>query len=127
MGTAICKIRCDAYFVSAMTVKDLNALKNKRAEFDLTSELSPMWDTVGLQLEMKKSFLEKFEATEKSKAEKLNMVWTKWLNTDYLPKINFWGDVEEVKYPATWEGLRILLCDLGKGELAQEYFEFIYK
>ena len=108
-----------------MTVKDLNALKNKRAEFDLTSELSPIWDTIGLQLEMKKNVLEKFETTEKSKAEKLNMVWTEWLNTDYLPKIGIFGDIEEVKYPPTWEGLRLLLTDVGKGKLAQEYFEFI--
>ena len=123
----MCKIRCDAFFVSAMTVKDLNALKNKRAEFNLSSELSLIWDTVGLQLEIKKSILQKFEATGKSKAEKMNMVWTEWLNTDYFPKISLFGTFEKEKYPPTWEGLRSLLTDLGKGELAREYFEFIYK
>ena len=100
-----------------MTPKDLGFLKSKRGEFNLTHELSSIWEAVGERLKVKQDLLDEFRISDESDDERLNKIWIMWTNHQ-LPKET---------YVPSWIGLRTLLCDLGRSPLAKEYFDFMHK
>ena len=99
-----------------MTPEDLGLLKSKTAEFNLTHQLSSIWETVGEKL-VEPHIFEEFKTSDESDDEKLKRIWVMWTN-HVLPKYT---------YPPSWNGLHALLKDLGRPHLANEYFDFMHK
>ena len=98
-------------------------LGNKQAgtEIRITKELADVWYTIGQKLGVKKEKLEAVgESTDYTNDERLKEVWNLWLNnTDEL--------IYRKKYPPSWEGFRKLLKNIGKQNVAREFFEFLNK
>ena len=98
-------------------------LGNKQAgtEVRITKELADVWYTIGQKLGVKKEKLEAVGAsTDYTNDERLKRVWNLWLyNTD--------EPLNRKKYPPSWEGFRKLLKNIGKQNVAQEFFEFLNK
>lgn len=102
-----------------MTVKDLGYLEHKMGVFNLTHELSSIWKNIGKQLGVKEGDLEDLKASSDSDVERLNKVWIMWLDHS--------KELSSKTYPPSWKGLQKLLEDLSRGDIAKQYFEFIYR
>lgn len=74
--------------------------------------------TIGLRLGMESSLLESIGRNRPDDDERLMKVFSRWLE-------NAAGLPYHARYPLSWQGLNNLLQDIGKVEVAKQYFEFL--
>lgn len=77
------------------------------------------WNNIGERLGIEQDVLQSFLEDSQGKNDRaLSKVFNKWLsNAGGLPNNN--------EYPLSWQGLYNLLDDIGKIEVAKEYFAFL--
>ena len=113
---------CSEYFGQEVpTIEDLcitviDDLTGKR--FNLSNHISDSWKTIGLTLGMELDLLNSIGRNRYDDAERLMMVFIRWLE-------NAAGLPHHARYPLSWQGLNTLLKDIGKTEVAKQYFEFL--
>jgi hypothetical protein len=96
-----------------MALEDFQLLKPKEAEFCLTHHLSSTWEDIGTKLGLN---LEPLRNSNIDDEEKLLRIWQVWFSK-----------TEKLNYYPTWYGLQLLLRNVGKEDVAKEYFDFLYK
>jgi hypothetical protein len=98
-----------------MAIEDFQLLTTKKAEFHLTRELSSIWDTIAtkLGLDLHVQHLRNLSVGDE---EKLHRIWQVW----------FSKTEEDLRYYPTWDGLQLLLRNVGKEDVAKKYFDFLY-
>jgi hypothetical protein len=85
--------------------------------FRLGEKIATKWHQIGTRLGLEKDFLESLEELHGAD-KRLDKVLGKWFdNADDLP--------HKDEYPLTWKGLKTLLEDVEKGEVAKQYFNFL--
>jgi hypothetical protein len=97
-----------------MTPGDLMHLKTEKKKFHLARELASFWETIGTQLGLDMQHLRNSNVDNE---EKLNIIWQLWCSKTE----------KYLKYDPSWDGLQLLLEDVGKEQIAKEYFDFICK
>ena len=87
--------------------------------FNLVHHISSRWRKIGLKLGMEYNQLESIERRFRYNDEEILMnVFKLWVeNADGLP--------HHARYPLSWQGLYTLLENIGKMEVAKQYFEFL--
>ena len=103
-----------------MTLKNLFQLEDKAAntKFCLTDALSPAWHAIGLKLGIRGDILQGIEVARDTDVQRLGAVWTMWLDeSDQI--------ANDRVYPFSWSGLRRLLANSGKKNIANEFFEYL--
>ena len=86
--------------------------------FNLAHHISCYWKKIGLKLGMEYNQLEDIERNRYDDEERLMRVFSHWLE-------NAAGLPHHACYPLSWQGLNTLLEDIGKMEVAKQYFEFL--
>ena len=86
--------------------------------FNLSNHISDSWKTIGLTLGMELGLLNSIGRSRYDDAERLMTVFSRWLE-------NAAGLPHHSRYPLSWQGLNTLLEDIGKTEVAKQYFEFL--
>ena len=113
---------CREYFGrEAPTIEDLciaviDHPTDKR--FNLSNHISDSWKTIGLTLGMELGLLNSIGRNRYDDADRLMTVFRRWLE-------NAAGLPHHAGYPLSWQGLNTLLEDIGKTEVAKQYFEFL--
>lgn len=99
---------------------ELLFVKNKKTKekYELTSKIGSVWGNIGLRLGIEPDILDCIIDEERTNDRRLNRVLQKWLS-------NAGGLPNHEEYPLSWEGLRNILEDCDKHEIAKEYFEFL--
>lgn len=100
--------------------RDLDFLKNRKTgkKFRLTDKIGTIWSNIGLTLGIEPDLLDCFMDEERTNEKRLRRVMEKWLtNAGGLPYHD--------SYPLSWKGLRDILLDCEKIEVAKEYFDFL--
>ena len=96
------------------------AVINREAgtRFNLADRIIASWRTIGLRLGLQLDVLDSIESNRVDNAKRLLRVFGQWLeNASQLPHHH--------DYPLSWQGLNTLLEDIGKLEVARQYFEFL--
>lgn len=99
---------------------NLTLLKNRRTreKFQLTTKIGTIWSNIGLRLGIESDLLDSIMDEERTNERRLHRVLNKWFsNASQLPN--------HEDYPLSWQGLRNILDDCEKEEIAKEYFEFL--
>ena len=92
--------------------------KGVRYEYRLASKIGSIWSNIGSRLGIEPDILDCIIDEQRTNEKRLNQVMNRWLsNAGNLPN--------HEEYPLSWEGLRNLLEDCEKGEVANEFFEFL--
>lgn len=105
---------------SAPKFDDIDFLKNRKTgeKFRLTTKIGTIWSNIGLRLGIESDFLDSIMDEERTNERRLRRVLQTWLsNAGQLPN--------HEDYPLSWQGLRNILDDCEKEEIAKEYFEFL--
>ncbi len=88
--------------------------------FNLADRIGNCWNNIGLTLGIEHDVLEGIRSNNGNNPERLQNVFNRWLgNAAGLPNHHL--------YPLSWQGLKTLLEDCQKKEVAKQYFEFIGK
>ena len=86
--------------------------------FNLADRVSGSWKMIGLRLGIEPDVLHSIEHNRVDDSDRLWNVLSRWLeNAAGLPHC--------ADYPLSWQGLNTLLEDIGKPEVAKQYFEFL--
>ena len=86
--------------------------------FRLSDKILAKWDIIGETLGLDHDTIEAINDDERRAEKKLRRVLSKWFdNAGALPN--------HQDYPLTWDGLRTLLVDIQKKEVAEQFFEFL--
>ena len=113
---------CREYFgretptIGELCIAVIDHPKDKR--FNLSNHISDCWKNIGLTLGMELGLLNSIGRNRYDDAERLLTVFSRWLK-------NAAGLPHHARYPLSWQGLNTLLEDIGKTEVAKEYFEFL--
>ena len=86
--------------------------------FNLAHHISSSWKKIGLKLGMEYNQLESIERNRYDDEERLMRIFKLWVE-------NAAGLSHHARYPLSWQGLNTLLEDIGKMEVAKQYFEFL--
>ena len=86
--------------------------------FNLAHHISRSWKKIGLQLGIELNKLESIERSRCDDEETLMSIFKLWME-------NAVGLPHHARYPLSWQGLNTLLEDIGKREVAKQYFEFL--
>ena len=98
---------------------DLFLVKNKHGEkFRLSDKIMTKWETIGSRLGIEGDTLEAINSDHGRSESKLRKVFGIWMD-------NAGGLPNHQEYPLTWKGLKTLLEDIDKVEVANEYFKFL--
>lgn len=99
-------------------MRDLEFVKNpnNNKSFRLTAKIASVWMTVGNRLEIEPNILDCWlDENPRNHKQSLWRVFREWLDNAQ----------DDGEYPLTWNGLRQLLEDSGKKEIAKQYFLFL--
>ena len=105
-----------------LTLKNLFQLEDKAAktQFCLTDALSSAWHAIGLKLGIREDILQGIKVARDNDMQRLGAVWTMWFKkSDQI--------ANDKVYPFSWSGLRRLLADSEKKNIANEFFEYLDK
>ena len=98
---------------------DLFLVKNKRGDkFRLSEKIMTKWETIGSRLAIAEDTLEAINSDHGRSESKLRKVFSIWMD-------NAGGLPNSQVYPLSWKGLKTLLEDIDKVEVAKEYFKFL--
>ena len=86
--------------------------------FNLANHISGSWKVLGLTLGMEFDLLGSIGSKTPENTERLMTVFSRWLE-------NAAGLPHHARYPLSWQGLNTLLEDVGKMEVAKQYFKFL--
>ena len=95
-------------------------MKNKSTgeRYKLWEKIVSKWPDIGNRLGIANDLLESIQVEPGRAESKLRSVLAMWFdNAGYLPHSD--------EYPLTWRGLKTLLEDIEKEEVAKEFFEFL--
>lgn len=100
-------------------LEDIFLVKNRTGErFKLWEMIVAKWFDIGTKLGLENDLLESIQEDPGRGESKLRRVLGKWFdNAGNLPHND--------EYPLTWKGLRTLLEDIDKEEVARKFFAFL--
>lgn len=105
---------------NAPKAEDISLVKNKHTgeRYRLWEKIVAEWYNIGTKLGIENSLLEAIKVEPGNAESKLRNVLGKWFdNAGNLPHSD--------EYPLSWKGLKTLLEDIDKEEVAKEFFEFL--
>ena len=95
-------------------------MKNRKTgeRYRLSDKISSKWRMIGTLLGIEDDLLDSIDMDHGYNDKKLRRVLGKWFEN--AGQMN-----NRDEYPLTWKGLKILLEDIEKAEIAKEYFDFL--
>lgn len=99
---------------------DLDFIRNPttREKFELAKMIGSIWSTIGSRLRIEPNLLDCMMDEERNNGRCLQRVFDEWFS-------NAPGMKNHKLYPLSWQGLRTLLEDCDKEEIARKYFDFL--
>lgn len=111
LSTTVCRPSLSTLSLIKWTDND-----GKTHKLELFDEICGKWKCIGIRLGLKSDTLDNYEQKSKDNVERCQNVFTHWINNN--------GHQD---YPLTWDGLHILLCDIGKSSVAETLKEGLEK